>query len=77
MTKTTITVTNPWTGTTFDKDVTYLTQTDLDGYAAVMSDESREATNDQVEDGMTPGQWLAIWAEMVGSEEAGRVVLGS
>ncbi len=74
---TTITITNPWTGHTFERDVTDLTQQDLDAYAAVMDDESREAANDKFEDGMTPGQWLAIWAEMVGSEEAGRVVLGS
>jgi len=74
---TTITVTNPWSGSTFEKDVTDLTQKELDAYATVMDDESREAANDKFEDGMTPGQWLAIWAEMVGSEEAGRVVLGS
>ena len=73
---TTITVTNPWTGHTFEKDVTDLTQQDLDAYAAVMSDDSREAANDKFSDG-TPGEWLAIWAEMVGSEEAGRIILGS
>lgn len=74
---TTITVTNPWTKQVLQRDITGLTQQQLDAYAQVMTDESREAINDEVGDDCTPESWLAAWAARVGADEAGRIIIGS
>lgn len=71
-----ITVTNPWTGKTFNLDITGLSQEKLDAYALLMDDELRESIHDELAP-CEPEQFLAAWAEKVGSEEAGRVILGS
>lgn len=63
---------NPYSGARVELDVADWTQGKLDGFAAVMSDESWEAA-----DGDSPAEWLKSWAEIVGPEEAGRVLLGS
>jgi hypothetical protein len=71
---TTITVQNPWTKEVFDYDITGLTHDQLDAYVQLMDDEDLcelESISG------TPESWLKMFADYVGPEEAGRIVLGS
>ena len=69
--------TNPWSGCQVTVDVATLTQEQLDAYAVHMDDEEREAINDGFDHDPSPGEWLSAWAERVGPEKAGMVILGS
>ena len=74
----TISITNPWSKALVERDISDLTQAQLDGYAQAMGDDSREEINargDLLD--ASPAQWLAAWVELVGPEEAGRVIIGS
>lgn len=77
MAKITIHIANPWTGAWAERDITDLTQTQLDGYAGLMSDEDINAVWDQLGPTASAAAFLAAWVERVGPEEAGRVILGS
>ena len=73
---TSIVLINPFSGVTVERDITGLTQGQLDAYAALMDDDSREATHHAVAP-CTPAEFLAAWVARVGPVEAGRVILGS
>lgn len=73
---TTIRITNPWSNVTVDHDITDLTQSKLDAYAALMDDELREELHSEFAP-CSPAEFLAAWVDRVGPDEAGRVILGS
>jgi hypothetical protein len=72
----TVTLINPFSGATVEHDISGLTEAQLDAYAHLMDDASREATHAAVAP-CTPAEFLTAWVERVGPKEAGRVILGS
>lgn len=72
----TVALLNPWSRATVYKDISALTQAELDAYARHMDDDLREALTGELAP-CSPPQFLAAWVERVGPEEAGRVILGS
>lgn len=74
--RTTVILTNPFSGSIGERDFADLTQAQLDAYAVLMDDSQREAIHSAFAP-CSPGEFLAAWAEAVGPEEAGRVILGS
>lgn len=73
---TTILLTNPHNGATFERDITGLTEAELDAYAMLMDDDLREALHADLAP-CTPEAFLAAYADRVGPEAAGMIVLGS
>ena len=73
---TSITLTNPWTGRIVERDITGLTQDQLDAYAQVMDDDICNALAREMAP-CTPEDYLAAYCERVGPDAAGIVVLGS
>lgn len=71
----TITITNPWTGSTFRKDVSGLTGRQLDAYAPFMADNLRERLSQEIAP-CSPARFLKAWADAVGPVAAGLVILG-
>ena len=74
---TTITLHNPWTHAIVERDITGLTQSQLDAYAQIIDDESRESINNGPAWDASPAGWLSAWVDHVGPDEAGRIILGS
>jgi hypothetical protein len=73
---TTITIANPWTGAIVERDITGLTQHQLDAYAVVMDSEACEAVARELAP-CSPEAFLARYTEIVGAQAAGVVVIGS
>ncbi|MCP4382917.1 MAG: hypothetical protein GY798_16105 [Hyphomicrobiales bacterium] len=71
----TIKVTHPGTLETFEKDVDGLLKYFAD-YIHLIDPDVVKTINDKVETG-DDANWLIEWADHVGPEEAGKVVLGS
>ena len=65
---------NPWTGETVSRDVTDITDAQLQGYAL---DEAMAELVDYYAGWETPGEWLAVYVSHVGSVQAGREIIGS
>jgi hypothetical protein len=70
---TTITIINPFSGATVERDITEITQAQVDAYAQLLDDETLYA----IEGADTPVEWLEAYVAKVGPTEAGRVILGS
>ncbi|MBI2306114.1 MAG: hypothetical protein HYU78_02315 [Rhodocyclales bacterium] len=71
---TTITIINPFSKAIGERDITGLTQAELDAYLNVIDDETLYALEGA---GETPEEWLAAYVDHVGPEQAGIVILGS
>ena len=69
-----VTLTNPFSGATIVRDISGLTQAQLDAYAMLIDDETLYALEGA---GETPAEWLAAYVEHVGADQAGIVILGS
>jgi len=69
----TITIVNPFSGATVERDISDITQEQVDAYAQLLDDETLYA----LEGAETPAAWLAAYVDRVGPVEAGRVILGS
>lgn len=68
-----VTLANPWTGALIERDVTELTQAQLEAYPlddAVCAELQTMAP-------CSPAQYLAAYVDHVGAAEAGRVIIGS
>lgn len=65
----------PVTGGWVTRDISELTDRELAAYALLMETELREALHS--EGYATPPEFLAAWAQRVGPEAAGMVILGS
>lgn len=74
MSQTTITIVNPWTGAYGERDISDITQEQIDAYALLLDDDTLSALEGA---GDTPAAWLAAYVDRVGPVEAGRVILGS
>lgn len=72
---TTITLTNPWSKAIVRKDAADLVS-NFDAYINLIDSETIDAVNDKVASD-DKAEWLATWAEHVGPDAAGIVVLGS
>jgi hypothetical protein len=72
----TITLINPFSGATVERDITDLTQQQLDAYVAVMDDEVCNELANEIAP-CSPEEFLAAYAQRVGPKEAGIVILGS
>jgi len=69
-----IKTTNPWSGETVYRDITDITQDQMDAYMSCMDD----ATKYDLEGaGETPAETLSCFVDLVGPEEAGRVIIGA
>ena len=66
---------HPVTGGWVTRDISELTEHELDAYARLMETELREVLHG--EGYASPPEFLAAWARRVGPEAAGRVILGS
>lgn len=66
---------HPVTGGWVTRDISELTEHELDAYALLMDAELREVLHG--EGHASPPEFLAAWARRVGPEAAGRVILGS
>lgn len=71
---TTVTVANPWTNALVERDISGMTQGQLDAYLQLIDDETLYALEGV---GETPAEWFYAYVAKVGPEEAGRVLLGS
>lgn len=71
---TNIEIINPFSGAHVERDITNLTQSDLDAYVQLI-DASELYELEGVGD--TPAAWLAAWVSLVGPEKAGVVIIGS
>lgn len=69
-----ITITNPFSGAVIEQDISDLTQEQLEAFPL----EERICNELHAEIApCTPGEFLAAYADRVGPEEAGRLILGS
>lgn len=71
---TTITLTNPWTGESVDRDISDLTERQLDAYP--LDEDVCAALHSRVAP-CTPAEFLAAYVAAVGPEIAGSQILGS
>ena len=71
-----LTLKNPWSGAIVDRDVTELTEQELDHYAQLMDSDLRERLHDELTP-CSPGMFLKAWSDEVSLEEASRIILGS
>lgn len=69
-----ITLVNPWSGVTVERDITDLTQDQLDAYP--LDEDACESLHRRLAP-CAPATFLAAYVEEVGPEAAGRVILGS
>lgn len=70
---TTVTITNPWTGATVERDVSDVTESQTEAWAAVMDDADLHA----LEGAESPAAWTIAMVERLGAERAGTIILGS
>ena len=70
MTASTITLINPFSGATVERDTSDIS---AQAVAALLDD----ATLAALEGAETDAEWIAAYVDRVGMEEAGRVILGS
>ena len=71
-----ITITNPWTGTLVERDITDLSERQLAQWAELMDDELREQLCSELAP-CSPVEFLAAYVDRVGPDVAGRLILGS
>ena len=71
-----IAVVNPVSGVIVDRDITALTQRQLDAYAQLMDGDIRERLHDRLAP-CSPAEFLAAYVAEVGPDAAGALILGS
>lgn len=81
---TTVTITNPFSGSAIEWDTTALTQEQLDAYAEIIDGKTIDAVNADLAVNAvglgyisTPAEWIVAYVSRVGADEAGLVILGS
>lgn len=67
---------NPVSGVTVERDITDVTQRDLDAYAQLMDNDVRERLHDRLAP-CSPAEFLSAYVAEVGPEAAGALILGS
>ena len=67
---------NPWTQAMVDFDFESVTQEQLETFANLMDDETREFIHADIAP-CTPGEFLRAYCEKVGPKAAGTLILGS
>lgn len=73
----TVDLINPWSGACVTRDISGLSQSELDAYTNIMAEDEVEEINYAMEFNCRPAEWLKAWVEKVGSERAGTIILGS
>ena len=71
----TITITNPWTGTLVERDISDLSTHQFDSWVALMDDDVYEQIYMEMVP-CTPAEFLAAYVDRVGADAAGRIILG-
>lgn len=64
---------NPWSGVCVRRDVTNITDDEIQGYAL----DADVCEQVRVPADATPGEWLAAYVAIVGAETAGAQIIGS
>ena len=76
MSKTYVTITNPWTGALVGRDISDLSTHQLDSWVALMDDDVCEQIANEMAP-CTPAEFVAAYVDRVGPDAAGRIILGS